>query len=198
MMNRRDFLRNSAAGAALIGVGGYVPGVTPVHAAPMHSSLDKAIYDERFRDSVAFAREAETLRIPTHAIRGDITDLWFKDLDLRWRRDRAMVAGLTTECVMFCLEQLAWTHHMRVVYRAEHVFLPSGRVAHAFHGSERARAQAGAFDGNDSSGWAPRVAHVIASVAADPASRRGVTSVLPAPPRDDQDLLVSWVIASVS
>jgi hypothetical protein len=43
-----------------------------------------------------------------HAIRGDITDLWFHDLDLRWKQGPAPIAGLTTHGPLFCLERLAW------------------------------------------------------------------------------------------
>jgi hypothetical protein len=142
----------------------------------IHRPLYKVIYDERFHDSLRFGDEAKALGVATHAIQGDITDLWFKDLDLRWRQDKATVAGLTTESALFCLEQLAWDRRMRVVYRAEHEFLAS---------------ESSLVD------WAPRVALLVTSISPDRprVARSVVTTSVPEPGHSDLQLLVSWIIA---
>jgi hypothetical protein len=119
MISRREFIHASVAGVALAAAGG----------APLY----KVIYDQRFAGSAAFAAAVRKLGFATHAIRGDITGLWFNDLDRHWRERRAPVAGLTTESALFCLERLAWDHQMRVAFRAEHPLpLASGpRLARA-------------------------------------------------------------------
>jgi hypothetical protein len=79
----------------------------------------KVIFDERFPASVAFGVEWIARGAAVHAIRGDITDLWFHDLDLQWKKRPAAIAGLTAHGPLFCLERLAWDHGMRVVSRIE-------------------------------------------------------------------------------
>ncbi len=77
------------------------------------------IFDERFPASVAFGEEWKARGAAVHAIRGDITDLWFHDLDLQWKKRPVAIAGLTAHGPLFCLERLAWDRGMRVVSRVE-------------------------------------------------------------------------------
>lgn len=79
----------------------------------------KVIFDERFPASVAFGAEWKARGEAVHAIRGDITDLWFHDLDHQWKKRPVPIAGLTAHGPLFCLERLAWDHGMRVVSRVE-------------------------------------------------------------------------------
>jgi hypothetical protein len=80
----------------------------------------KVIVDERFPASVAFGVEWKARGAAVHAMRGDITDLWFHDLDHRWKQHGpAAIAGLTAHGPLFCLERLAWDHGMRVVSRVD-------------------------------------------------------------------------------
>ena len=74
----------------------------------------KAIFDERFEGPCAFAASVAERRIPTAAIRGDITSLFFDDLDLRWRRGQVLLAGYTTPASLFCLDLLARDRGMRM------------------------------------------------------------------------------------
>ena len=78
----------------------------------------KAIFDERFEDARAFAAEATERRIPAAAIRGDITKLFFDDLDLRWKEGPVVLAGYTTPASLFCLDLLARDRGMRVSHCA--------------------------------------------------------------------------------
>ena len=74
----------------------------------------KAVFDERFGDPCAFAAGAAERGIPTVAIRGDITKLFFDDLDLRWKQGPVLLAGYTTPASLFCLDLLARDRGMRV------------------------------------------------------------------------------------
>ncbi len=85
----------------------------------MNRNLYKVIFDERFPASVAFGEVWSSRGAPVHAIRGDITDLWFQDLDPHWKKQPVAIAGLTAHGPLFCLEQLAWNHGMRVAFRIE-------------------------------------------------------------------------------
>jgi len=51
--------------------------------------------------------EANARTIPTVAIRGDITSLFFDDLDLRWKQGPIWLTGFTTPASLFCLHLLA-------------------------------------------------------------------------------------------
>jgi hypothetical protein len=193
MVNRRKFIQSSVAGAVLGGAG-FAPQVFAADDARTRIPLYKAIYDERFPDSVAFALAARTLGVQTSAFQGDITGLWFNDLDARWREDQAVVAGLTTEAALFCLEHLARDHRMRVVYRGEHEFLSSGQVEHSFQRPDVALAYAQMLGRGDPANWAAPLARLVTGFSSLPGMRH-LDSTPPAPARPDDQLLVSWVIA---
>jgi hypothetical protein len=91
---------------------------------------------------VAFAREAAVLGIPRDAIRGDVTDLWYGSLSLRWRERPEATAGLTREDSLFCLEQLARDHRMRVVFRESRGELVSWVIAPMDVGRDSSRRRA--------------------------------------------------------
>jgi hypothetical protein len=86
--------------------------------------LYKAIYDKSYAPALAYAAQMQRRGVAVHAIDGDITDVWFNDLALRWRESPVAIAGLTAPEALFCLEQLAWDHRMRVVSRALHAQRP--------------------------------------------------------------------------
>jgi len=114
MNSRREFLQAGLA-ASLIPV---VGSASEASHAPL--PYYKVIVDERFPASVAYGEELKARGAAVHAIRGDITDLWYHDLDLRWKQQGpAAIAGLTAHGPLFCLERLAWDHGMRVVSRIE-------------------------------------------------------------------------------
>lgn len=98
--------------------------------------LYKVIFDERFPASVAFADHVRREGMPVHGIRGDITALWFHDLDLRWKQGPAAISGLTDANALFCLDLLARDKGMRVKARTE---WPDGLVAWVI--APRVRAQ---------------------------------------------------------
>jgi hypothetical protein len=114
MISRREILRIGVAGAALFPLA-TLDDARPGSGTP--APLDKAIFDERFPASVAFASEMDRRGIPVHGIRGDITSLWYHDLHFRWRLRRAPIAGMTTKESLFCLELLAADAGLRVTDR---------------------------------------------------------------------------------
>jgi len=85
---------------------------------PISSQVDvvpyRTVFDERFEVPRAFAACAAQRRIAVAAIRGDITSLFFYDLDLRWKRGPVVLAGYTTPASLFCLDLLARDRGMRV------------------------------------------------------------------------------------
>ena len=117
MASRREFLQAGLA-VSLLPVAASASG-SATAAAAQPVSYYKVIFDERFPASVAFGEEWKARGADVHAISGDITDLWFHDLDHRWKQSPVAIAGLTAHGPLFCLERLAWDHGMRVVSRVE-------------------------------------------------------------------------------
>ncbi len=117
MNNRREFLQAGIA-ASMLPIVAAGSSLAPGHQDD-RASFYKVIFDERFPASVAFGVEWIARGAAVHAIRGDITDLWFHDLDLQWKKRPVPIAGLTAHGPLFCLERLAWDHGMRVVSRVE-------------------------------------------------------------------------------
>jgi hypothetical protein len=91
------------------------------------------IFDSRFAASRAFGAAAAGAGRTTLAIRGDVTALWFDDLHLRWTTPGGATAGMTTWSSLFCLEQLAKDHWMRVIVRAEHARIDAAASARRVH-----------------------------------------------------------------
>ncbi len=122
MASRREFIQAGIAASVLpMAVAGrnLSPGERGAEVNLDHANFYKVIFDERFPASVAFGEEWKAQGAAVHAIRGDITDLWFHDLDLQWKKRPVAIAGLTAHGPLFCLERLAWDHGMRVVSRVE-------------------------------------------------------------------------------
>lgn len=217
MLNRREFIQAGVA-AVVVGGIGRPDGVTAAHGVPAERiPIDTAVYDRRYHDGLAFAAEAARLGLPTRGISGDVTDLWVKDLDTRWRRNRVPIAGLTTDAALFCLAELARVHRLRVVVRAEHQFGP-GRVSHTIDCPRSALEHVRALEEASAASWARRMARLVTVVRFDgsPMARTVVVTSRVVPdiglraeaehrPRDFQgwwgpepqgvDLLVSWIIA---
>src|ERR1700728_1916061 len=112
MASRREFLQAGIAASVLpLAVAGSSMALSE-RAGPV--TFYKVIFDARSPASVAFGDEWKARGAAVHAIRGDITDLWFHDLDPQWKKQPVAIAGLTTHGPLFCLERLAWDHGMRV------------------------------------------------------------------------------------
>lgn len=201
MASRREFLQVGIAALALpISAHAALSptGNTPEKTAPV-TPLYKVVFDERLPASVEFGNEARRLGLPTHPIRGDITDLWFHDLDAQWKKKPAAVAGLTAQGALFCLERLAWDHGMRVVFRGDHKFLPASSIEHVLTGPESVVEQATSL-GDDGDDWAARVANLVAHIPEGHSTPAKATihGHATAPANTEAEDLISWVIAPVA
>src|SRR5690348_8093514 len=103
---RRTFLKCSIGAAGAI--------VCPISLRGAAVPYYKAVFDERFEEPRRFAVEVAARHIPTVPIRGDITSLFFDDLDCRWRQGPIQLTGLTTPASLFCLDLLARDRGMRL------------------------------------------------------------------------------------
>lgn len=104
--SRRDFIQLGVSLSAL--------GAVPVCAAGRRP--EAVVFDERAISGQALARDARDRGLRAHAIRGDVTDLWFHQLEPRWRHRPMTIAGLTAHSALFCLEMLARDRGMRLVF----------------------------------------------------------------------------------
>jgi hypothetical protein len=197
MTNRREFLQIGITAGAfpLAASAARVAGTDMITRAPLE--LHAVIYDERFSNSVEFAAEARRLGLPTRAISGDMTRLWYDDLYHVWQRRPAAIAGLTAHGALFCFDQLARDRGMRVVFESEHRPLDNRTIRHAITGPS-SMLSACAKLGDVDRAWSGRMAEIIAhcprgrSEMADASVTSAHDgSVLP----NGTDALFSWVIA---
>lgn len=197
MTNRREFLHLGVAALSLPIAAR--AGMSPQVLAPgEHSSAEplyKIFFDERFPASVAFADEMKRFSIPSHAIRGDITNAWFDDLYYRWKQGPAAIAGLTAPGPIFCLEMLARDAGMRLALRIDHRRAADGRIEHEFAGPGNVLKQAADFDA-DSAKWPERMGEIVARFPAERArAAKANLSGRISNRTDDPEHLVTWVIA---
>ena len=91
MASRREFLQIGVAALALpiSARAGLAPAISSRANESAPTPLYKVIFDERFASSRAFAGEGKRLGASIYGIKGDITDLWFNDLDARWKKKPA-------------------------------------------------------------------------------------------------------------
>jgi hypothetical protein len=128
VINRREFLE-AAAVAALPAIARAAPQVAaPAASVPaLHSIVIDARHDEARSLGAALAAQGALVRaLPD----GDVTQLWLRDLGPAWRREPVPIGGLTGRPALFCLEQLALGHGLRVVFHGEHVVHAQGRTEH--------------------------------------------------------------------
>jgi len=190
MTNRREFLQTTAfvAAAPLTARAGF--------AYPPATENFAVVVDDRFIASKRFGARASQAGIATRTIQGDITTLWFSELYANWSKQATPIAGLTERPALFCLEQLAWDHGMRVVYHAEHAPSSSDQIVHDVHiaaGNLNMRA----FD-SAASNWPEYAASSMAGLRFDTLSARGPSKAcMPAAQQDRRGTLHSWAIAPV-
>ena len=113
MVDRRNLLKAGLV-AGILPLGSLASAARAAEPLQIH----RAVYDSRFATGRAFAAEAQARGWTTAAIEGDVTQLWYHQLNLRWREGPAPIAGVTQENSLFVLERLAWDAGMRVTTRA--------------------------------------------------------------------------------
>ncbi len=139
-----------------------------------------------------FRVEAANLGLRIWEIHDDITELWYRELSLRWKEAPLILAGVTLSTSLFCLETLARDHQMRVWFRAEHNQLQSGGVEHILSGTSR-MVEAASTPVED---WGVRFAKLAADLPlneSDQDRRRVVTRA--SARTTEPGPMVSWIIA---
>ena len=191
MANRREFLQLSAATLGLMAVPVQtLAGMNPSVAMPFY----KVIYDERFEDCLTFAREARRMGAATHAIREDITDLWYDDLRGHLSGHPGLIAGLTTASSAFLLELLGHDVFHHQVFRGEHKFSDGRLNGHRFEVPGYIAEQAYALQ-RDRKRWSTDLVRLISRYDhTRPSYPRTLVSSPGQSERSSPDL-VSWVIA---
>jgi hypothetical protein len=166
-MHRRGFLISAMAAGA---------------AAPASAQTPAdVVFETGAPAAVAFADAARKAGAQAHAIAGDMTEVWFTQLQPRWANAPFPVAGLTFYPALFCLERLAWDHGLRLAAYASH-----GRPHRVELAASPLRLQAALQAAG--SLWPQR----LAAALLDPTiGRPGRPST---PPFNSKDL-VSWLIA---
>jgi hypothetical protein len=127
MVLRREFMQLSLGAAA----GSLLPlpllAETPAWRSGSALPLFKLLHDTRQPDSLSCSlalgrqllgelQNQHSLLQPVH---GDVTRFWYDQLQPLWRQQRAALAGTTPPDVLFCLEQLARDHGLRVLWREQ-------------------------------------------------------------------------------
>jgi hypothetical protein len=193
MGNRREFIRAGIAVTAAASVAG--PSAQAATAPPYR--IHKVIYDRRFAEPVRFAQAAETLGLQAHAIEGDMTALWYEELDGLWRKEAVAIAGMTRHGPMFCLEMLARDRGMRLVYQAEHQ-ITEVEVRHSVSGALPSLRRSGGLT-QSGAAWPELMASLVADTPVEPAlsGRVGVVTRTEAGPAAEEPLF-TWVIGPAS
>jgi hypothetical protein len=204
MANRRDVLRVGLAISAvpmLDSIVSLFSGARPSHenlpTVARAFALDGFVFDNRFIESGEAASSAGRHGAKLHEIDGDVTDLWYRHLDLHWRNKPGAFAGITGGDALFVIENLAWDRRLRVVYRGRHAPPVGGLVEHVLTGpvglvtAAHASIEGGAWTelmGSNIARWPgsrERAKTIELTTAQEGASERRST-------------LISWIVAPCS
>ena len=134
-MNRREFVRSSAAGLSLVVLAPHA--LAAKLGAAVAPPITAAIYDERHPDARAFAAALQRGGVTPFPVRGDLIGLWYGDLGTLLRRQGGRVAGLTTYADFAIARSCGRELALRAIVEATH---DARKSTHATH---RHRAAAG-------------------------------------------------------
>jgi len=200
MTDRRTFLKTGITALALPAIARNafslplaIPAEKPSFIVPY-----KIIYDDRYQDSVVFAEESNKLGAAVHAIKGDVTDLWYNDLYHEWKKGPAAIMGMTTEDALFCLQILAQDQRMHVVFRVEHNYLPDNRIEHVISGTSHVPHEMAVL-ADVGPAWNIHMSNVLMEYP-DEHTRKTETKIITRLDRPvaEQQSLVTWVIAPIN
>jgi hypothetical protein len=118
VINRRQVLKGAAAASAAA-TGALSLRASAAASRESSPPIELFVFDRRFADARAAAVRRAANGVETAGFDGDLTELWYDRLDLRWRAAPMNLAGLTTSSGLFVLETLAVDRGMRVVERIE-------------------------------------------------------------------------------
>ncbi len=195
MIDRRKLLQSGVAvSAAAVSPSVLMAGADGI--APSALRPARFIVDTRFRESIVTGRAASIAGLNVVEVSGDMSRLWYDDLDLAWRQSPMVLAGVTGPDGLFVLETLASDRGMRVVFRGNHDRLSNGSERHVMQGAPDAlRSCLASFD-RASPPWGEPMCAVLSGL---PAGRQSVSRIrlrTPAMPVVRENAtLVSWLIA---
>jgi hypothetical protein len=193
MTNRRRFIQSGLAVSATSWIAASAFSA-PVGAAGTPAvRLDRFVVDTRFAEAVETALHAAYQEIRLAETSGDLTDLWYDDLDLQWKKAPMALAGMTTQSALFVLETLAADRRMRVVYRGEHGVPQGGRVAHVLTGPADLLARA--TPAPDVSSWESLLGRAMTQCPAGKPAAATLEWTTPAHASTREEPLFSWIIA---
>lgn len=107
MISRRDMLKWGAVAPAVAGMPAMVQAAIP-------QGMDALVLDRRFLPA---EDQTASFTAPVKWINGDVTKLWFEQLDLRWRQPGFVLGGVTGPDALWVLEVLARDRGRRVTAR---------------------------------------------------------------------------------
>jgi hypothetical protein len=109
-MHRRDFMLHS------MGIAASVPLLRTARAdtLPASPAALHVLVDTRFAASRNFGETAAARGAHVSHYDGDLTGLWQRTLQARWRTQRGAMAGIATGRGLLCLEQLAGAQRWHV------------------------------------------------------------------------------------
>jgi hypothetical protein len=199
MTSRREFLGAAALSALPAIAGSSLSFAAGVGSDRGRSGPHLVLVDARYPQSRNVATRVSRAGAAVHALAdGDVTQVWLDRIAPAWQKGPAVVAGLTARPALFCLEQLALSSGLRVVFHAEHVIRVDGRTDHALmRGAESLSLSASELT-EAGQRWNARIADVLASyrpqasLARVGRSESALEPVLP----PGAQLLTSWIIAA--
>jgi hypothetical protein len=196
MYNRRAFIQGSAAASSAAVLAAALDAWPAGALASASSRIDfyKVMFDREHPAALAFGQLAGNAGLAAQPIGRDVTALWNDDLYHRWRQGPAAIAGMTPPRVAYCLQVLAQGVGMRMVFRAEHVPMADGRLAHRLTAPRSVLDRAGLLDG--ASNWPRGAAELISDCPADLSAKSTLALSSPSPGGwTSRQPLVSWVMA---
>lgn len=113
IIDRRALLKSGIAVSTAVSVPGAVIG----SQAANEPVIERFVFDTRVPDALAVAQSAAADGIQVSKTDGDLTSLWYDDLNLRWKQQPMTLAGVTGEDALFVLATLAFDFRMRVVQK---------------------------------------------------------------------------------
>ena len=139
MLNRRQVLKWAAAASAAA-TGGLAFEASAAKPRESSRPIELFVFDRRFADAREAAERRAANGVEAAGFDGDLTNLWYDRLDLRWRESPMTLAGVTTASGLFVLETLALDHGMRVIERTElSAQTPGGESLYAWTIAPRTR-----------------------------------------------------------
>ena len=118
MIKRRHFLLSGAFATGMLTAPLAARACAAASALPAPQLL---LHDTRFPAAAglasSFTARQGNASVASLPLSGDVTRLWCDTLQPLWQSAPASIAGVTGEDVLFCLEQLAAGHGLRVLER---------------------------------------------------------------------------------